>query len=310
MPSPERAKRVEARKAMIPGIWSAVLTPVDADLAPDAARALPYYRDLLQRGCDGINLLGTTGEAMSFSTDQRIEFMETVASSGMPMDRMMVGTGAASSADAVRLTRQAFTCGFAAALVMPPFFFRDASDDGIVHFFEALFTRTNPPRESVLLYNFPKMSGIAFHAGLVDRLLREFPDVIAGMKDSSNDARLQAEILSNHPGLAVLPGSEADLLAAKSHGASGCISGSVALWPELARDVFAGGAEEGDAKLSQARAALDGFPFIPAVRYVTARLRNDTSWERPLPPLLPLEEQQRRALDLALKPLAPVLHFS
>ncbi len=193
---------------------------------------------------------------------------------------------------------------------MPPFFFRDACDDGILRFFDALFSRSNPPRSSVLLYNFPKMSGIAFHPELVERLLRGFPGVIAGMKDSSNDAPLQAEILSNHPGLAVLPGSEADLLAAKSRGASGCISGSVALWPELARDVFASGDETAGATLARARAALDGVPFIPAVRYFTARLRRDPSWERSLPPLLPLEEQQRRALDLALKPFAPVLDFS
>jgi 4-hydroxy-tetrahydrodipicolinate synthase len=292
---------------MIAGIWSAVLTPVDAGLAPDAATALPYYRELLQRGCDGINLLGTTGEAMSFSADQRVAFMEAVASSGLPMERTMVGTGAASAADAARLTRQAFACGFAAALVMPPFFFRDASDDGIVHFFETLFARTNPPPASVLLYNFPKMSGIAFHPALVDRLLREFPGIFAGMKDSSNDARLQAEILSNHPGLAVLPGSEADLLAAKSRGASGCISGSVALWPELARDVFASGDETAGATLARARAALDGVPFIPAVRYVTARLRREPSWERPLPPLLPLEAPLRRTLDVALEPFAAML---
>jgi 4-hydroxy-tetrahydrodipicolinate synthase len=292
---------------MITGIWSAVLTPVDAGLAPDAAMALPYYRELLQRGCDGINLLGTTGEAMSFSADQRIAFMEAVASSGLPMEWTMVGTGAASAADAARLTGRAFACGFAAALVMPPFFFRDASDDGIVRFFETLFARTNPPPASVLLYNFPKMSGIAFHPKLVDRLLREFPSVIAGMKDSSNDARLQAEILSNHPGLAVLPGSEADLLAAKTRGASGCISGSVALWPELARDVFASGDETAGATLARARAALDGVPFIPAVRYVTARLRREPSWERPMPPLLPLEAPQRRTLDVAMEPFAAML---
>jgi 4-hydroxy-tetrahydrodipicolinate synthase len=288
----------------IGGIWSAVLTPVGERLSPDVPTALRYYRELLQRGCDGINLLGTTGEAMSFSADQRIEFMEAVASSGLPMERTMVGTGAASAADAARLTERAFACGFAAALVMPPFFFREASDDGIVCFFETLFARTNPPRESILLYNFPKMSGITFHPELFDRLLRDFPDVIAGMKDSSNDARLQAEVLSDHPSLSVLPGSESDLLAAKSRGASGCISGSVALWPELARDVFARGDEADSATLARARAALDGVPFIPAVRYVTARRRRDPSWERSLPPLLPLNAPQRRTLDQALEPLA------
>ncbi len=295
---------------MIAGIWSAVLTPVDAELSPDVPTALRHYADLLQRGCDGINLLGTTGEAMSFSADQRLAFMEAMVSNGMPARRLMAGTGAASAGDAVRLTRQAFSCGFTAALIMPPFFFRDACDDGVVRFFDLLFSRTNPSRASVLLYNFPRMSGIAFHPDLVDRLALEFPGIIAGVKDSSNDAALQSEILSRHPYLAILPGSESDLLAAKLRGASGCISGSVALWPELAHDVFAGGDAAGEATLSRARAALDGVPFIPAVRYVTARLRREPCWEQPLPPLTPLRASQQRALELALDPFAAVLRQS
>jgi 4-hydroxy-tetrahydrodipicolinate synthase len=278
---------------MIGGIWSAVLTPLGDGFSPDAARAAEYYRDLLERGCDGINLLGTTGEAMSLSAGQRASFMEALASSGLPMARAMVGTGAASLGDAVRLTQLAFECGFAAALVMPPFFFRDVSDDGIVKFFDALFSRTNPPRKSVLLYNFPRMSGITFHRALVDRLLGEFAETIAGMKDSSNDSRLQTEILARHPGFAIFPGSESDLIAAKARGAVGCISGSVALWPELAHDVFATSNEEKAAELTRKRAALDGIPFIPAVRYLIATLRNDPAWERTMPPQMPLTLEQR-----------------
>ena len=160
---------------MIGGIWSAVLTPIGDDLSPDASRAVPYYRELLQRGCDGINVLGTTGEAMSFDAGQREGFMEALSSSGLPIERMMVGTGAASLGDAVRLTRCAFGGTFAAALIMPPFFFRDVSDDGIVAFFDALFSQTNPPHKRVLLYNFPRMSGIAFHRASSIASLRSFP---------------------------------------------------------------------------------------------------------------------------------------
>ena len=218
------------------GIWAAVLTPVDAEYRPDATLAAPYYAGLLARGCDGINVLGTTGEAMSFAMELRRAYMEALAASGLPLERAMVGTGAASLGDAVTLTRAAFDCGFAAALVMPPFFFRDASDDGIVAFFDALLARATPPRGGVLLYNFPRMSGIAFTPALVDRLVGEFSDAIGGMKDSSNDAALQSEILARRPSFRVFPGSESDLLAALARGAAGCISGSVALWPELAQD--------------------------------------------------------------------------
>lgn len=257
---------------------------------------MPYYRDVLERGCDGLNLLGTTGEAMSFSVKQRVRFMEALASSGLPADRMMAGTGAASLDDAVTLTGTAFACGFAAALIMPPFFFRDAGDDGILRFYAALFARTSPPPSRVLLYNFPRMSGVAFRPPLVARLVAEFPETIAGMKDSSNDARLQSEILEAHRGLSVFPGSESDLLAAKRRGDAGCISGSVALWPEVAQAVFR---DEDDAqarRLGQLRAALDGMPFIPAVRYLTARQRDEPEWERSMPPQRSLTMEERRAL--------------
>lgn len=286
---------------MIAGIWAAALTPIDGNFDPDASLAIPYYRSLLESGCDGINALGTTGEAMSFNADQRIGFMEALASGGLPMDRMMVGTGAASLNDAVRQTKRAFDCNFAAALVMPPFFFRDAGDDGIVAFFDALFTRTKPPQNRVLLYNFPRMSGVTFHPSLLTRLLAEYPGVIAGMKDSSNDAQLQTEILVRHAELAVLPGSESDLLAAKARGASGCISGSVALWPELAHAVFASGDSGQEKMLTQTRSALDGFGFVPAVRYLAAKLRSDPRWERAMPPLTPLTPPQCDALERAVR---------
>jgi 4-hydroxy-tetrahydrodipicolinate synthase len=274
------------------GIWAAVLTPVGDDAEPDASRAIPYYGDLLRRGCDGISLLGTTGEAMSFGADQRMRFMERVAVS-LPVERVMAGTGAASLADAVRLTRCAFDLGFAAALVMPPFFFRDAGDDGVVAFFDDLFARADPPRKRVLLYNFPRMSGIAFHLGLIDRLVARFPEAIAGMKDSSNDAELQSGAIARHPGFLVFPGSEGDLLAAKARGAAGCISGSVALWPELAQTVFSSrDAERGD-ELARKRAALDRLPFIPTVRHLTAMDRDDPAWARAMPPNAPLTREQR-----------------
>jgi 4-hydroxy-tetrahydrodipicolinate synthase len=272
------------------GIWSAVLTPLDETFEPDPPTAIPYYRELLQRGCDGLNVLGTTGEAMSLSARQRARFMEALAASELPMNRMMVGTGAASLDDAVCLTRAAFDCGFSAVLVMPPFFYRNASDAGIAAYFDALFARTNPSPKRVLLYNFPRMSGITFRAELVDRLIAEFPEPLAGMKDSSNDAMLQAAVVARHPGFAVFPGSESDLLGALGRGVVGCISGSVALWPELAREVFRDRDPARARELSERRASLDDLPFIAAVRQAVARQCGDPSWERALPPLTPQEQ--------------------
>jgi 4-hydroxy-tetrahydrodipicolinate synthase len=284
----------------IGGIWAAALTPVTADLRPDAAIAINYYRDLLENGCDGINVLGTTGEAMSFSVEQRVQYMRALSSSGLPMTRMMAGTGAAALDDAIELTRTALDCGFAAALIMPPFFYREAYDDGIAAFFDALLARAKPPRRSVLLYNFPRMSGVVLHAALVDRLVVASDDRIFGVKDSSNDARLQAEIIGCRPGFSIFPGSESDLAEAKKRGIAGCISGSVALWPELAKNVFESGDEVQNSELNRRRALLDGVPLVGAMRHLIATQRGEPEWERTMPPQEPLSVEQRERLDRAL----------
>jgi 4-hydroxy-tetrahydrodipicolinate synthase len=286
--------------SIIGGIWAAALTPLTADLQPDAAKATNYYRELLDNGCDGINVLGTTGEAMSLSVGQRVQYMQSLASSGLPMARMMAGTGAAALDDAVELTRTALDCGFAAALIMPPFFYREASDDGIAAFFDTLLARAKPPRKSVLLYNFPRMSGVVLHADLVDRLVAASGDRIFGMKDSCNDAQLQSELIGRHRGLSIFPGSESDLAEAKKRGAAGCISGSVALWPQLAKSVFESADEAQASELGRRRAALDGVPLVGAMRYLIASLRGEPEWERAMPPQEPLSVEQRERLDRAL----------
>lgn len=269
--------------SQLTGVWSAVLTPIDEHFAPDAPRAVDYYRDLLRDGIDGINLLGTTGEAMSFGRKQRLRLMEAVADA-VPGERTMCGTGAAALADAAALTRVASELGFAAALIMPPFFFRDAGDDGILRFFDALLTRAGTLRSTILLYNFPKMSGITFSADLVDRLIDAFPGAIGGMKDSSNDVALQREILARHPQLRVFSSTEETLIEAKAYGAAGCISGSVALWPQPAHQAFVTDDAAAATQLRDARGALAGRPLIAQVRERVAQARNDDNWLRSMPP--------------------------
>jgi 4-hydroxy-tetrahydrodipicolinate synthase len=273
--------------ATLAGIWPAVLTPVDEQYEPDAPRALAYYRELLRDGADGINLLGTTGEAMSFSADQRLRLMKAVAA-GVPRERTMCGTGAASLSDATRLTRAAGELGFAAALIMPPFFYRDATDQGVLRFFDRLLNGVGNLRATIVLYNFPRMSGITFHPDLIDQLLANFPGVIGGMKDSSNDRAMQREILQRHPELRIFPGSEEYLFEAKNYGAAGCISGSVCLWLRLARAAFDGN-EEAAARVRDERLALAGVPLIAAVRERVAQTRNDVAWKRAMPPNAPAD---------------------
>jgi 4-hydroxy-tetrahydrodipicolinate synthase len=233
---------------------------------------------------------------MSLSTDDRIRFMEAVAGSGLRSERMMVGTGAAAMGDAIRLTSAAFRLGFSAALVMPPFFFRDASDEGVVRFFEALTNAVEVPQNGIFLYNFPQVSGIRFHPELVERLAAKFSGLIGGLKDSSNDTALQRAIAQRCPDIAMFPSSEAYLTQAREERFAGCISGSVALWPKIAAAVW-GGATERQGRLTQLRMALAGLPLIAAARYITAHRTGDAGWERCIPPLTPLSTEQKNAVS-------------
>lgn len=277
------------------GVCAAVVTPFDSDLRPDAAKAVSYYDSLLRSGCDSLNVLGTTGEAMSLSVDERIRFMEAVAAS-LPRERMMVGTGANALNDAIRLTSSAFQLGFGGALVMPPAFWRGVSDDGVMRFFDRLFSGAEPPQNVILLYNYPAMTGITFHPDLVDRLARAYPGIIGGIKDSSNDAELQHEIHRRQPGLLVFPSSESFLTDARERGFAGCISGTVALWPDLARRVWSGEASSQN-ELTRRRETLARVPLLPGVRYVLSRTTGHLEWERSIPPLVQVSDAQAAIIE-------------
>ncbi|MDP9017807.1 MAG: dihydrodipicolinate synthase family protein, partial [Candidatus Eremiobacteraeota bacterium] len=153
------------------GVCAAVLTPLTQNFEPDPEKAIAYYGRLLEGGCDALNVLGTSGEAMSLSVQQRRAYMHALVDGGLPVARMMVGTGAAALADAIKLTKAAGECAFAAALVMPPFYYKNPSDDGVLAYFDQLLNATGPRPGSIYLYNFPQASGTTFTAGLIDKLM-------------------------------------------------------------------------------------------------------------------------------------------
>ncbi len=220
---------------------------------------------------------------MSVAIADRLRFMEAIAGS-LPHERLMVGTGATALHDTITLTKAAIALGFGAALVMPPFYYRDISDTGIVQFFDVFLRAAQPPEGGIFLYNFPSMSGITFHAELVDKLLAEFPGMIGGMKDSSGDLALERELHARHREFAILPGSEELLPEVLAEGLAGCISGSVCLWPELAAQAWT---ERDSAKAMQVRElrlALP-MPFIRTVRERVAAEQKNDAWRHSIPPL-------------------------
>src|ERR1700751_4045443 len=182
------------------GVIAAIATPIDESGAPDLKRAIHLARHLLDNGCDGLNVLGTTGEATSFSLDERKAVMDAYKANGLPLHRLMVGTGAAAVSDAVALTRYATELGFGGALVLPPFYYKGVPDDGLVAVIEAILSATAARPIPLYLYHFPAQSGLHWHVALVRRLVHSFGERIVGLKDSSGDMAYAREAAAIAPG--------------------------------------------------------------------------------------------------------------
>ena len=278
------------------GVIAAVATPIDEAGAPDLARATELARFLLDNGCDGLNVLGTTGEATSFSLDERKRVMNAYKEQGLPLARLMVGTGAAAVADAVALTRHAAELGFAGALVLPPFYYKGVPDDGLVAYIDALVKATADKPIPIYLYHFPAMSGLPWHVALIKRLLENFPGRIVGLKDSSGDmgyARAAAAISKD---FAVFPSTEAALIEARGGAFAGCISATVNLNADLCARAWA----EGDAAAVEAAVAIrklfDGKPLVSGVKALLAHIHGDPALARVKPPLAAFSAVDRAAV--------------
>ncbi|HZR63272.1 MAG TPA: dihydrodipicolinate synthase family protein [Xanthobacteraceae bacterium] len=279
------------------GVIAAIATAIGADGEPDCARSVALARFLLGNGCDGLNVLGTTGEATSFSLDQRRRMMSAYAASGLPLDRMMVGTGAAATADAIALASHAAELGFAGALVLPPFYYKGVPDDGLVAYIDAIVSATAARPIPIYLYHFPAQSGLPWHVGLIRRLLDTFGERIVGLKDSSGDMNYARAAAAIMPRFKVFPSTEAALPQARSGPFAGCISATA----NLNADLCARGYRSGDvAALDEAvaiRKLFDGKALVPGVKALLAHIHDDAAWTRVAPPLAAFSAADRATVS-------------
>jgi 4-hydroxy-tetrahydrodipicolinate synthase len=269
------------------GVIAAIATAVDEGGEPDCARSTALARHLLDNGCDGLNVLGTTGEATSFSLAQRRRLMSAYRSSGLPLARMMVGTGAAATDDAVALTRHAAELGFAGALVLPPFYYKGVPDEGLHAYVAAIVAATNDHPIPLYLYHFPAQSGLPWHLALIRRLTGEFGSKIVGLKDSSGDLAFSREAAKAAPGFRVFPSSEEALIEARSGGFAGCISATSNLNADLCARAFHSGDTAALDAASAIRKLFEGKQLVPGVKALLAHIHHDPEWARTKPPLTP-----------------------
>jgi 4-hydroxy-tetrahydrodipicolinate synthase len=282
-------------KATITGVVAAIATATDGSGEPDCARSVALARFLLDNGCDGLNVLGTTGEATSYSVAQRRHVMNAYRAAGLPLDRMMVGTGAAAAADAVALTRHAADLGFGGALVLPPFYYKGVPDDGLAAYVGRIVAAAAERPIPLYLYHYPQLSGLSWHVGLIRRLLTAHRGRIVGLKDSSGDIAYAKEAVAIDPDFRVFPSTEAVLLEARGGAFAGCISATANINADLCARAFHGGDTAALAAAVAIRKLFDGRPLVAGVKALIAHIHDDLGWAEMMPPLAGFPAADRAA---------------
>ncbi len=289
----------------IKGVLSPVVTPFNADLSPDAGRLIAQCQWLLTQNC-GLAIFGTNSEANSLSVNERIALLDSLVAADVDPGRMMPGTGCCALTDTVRLTEHAVKAGAAGVLMLPPFYYKGVSEDGLFRNFAEVIERVGDSRLRIYLYHIPPVAVVGITTSLVERLLKAYPTAIAGMKDSSGDWSNTKKFLDAFAksGFDVFVGSESFLLANMREGCAGCISATANVNPaaidKLYREWRDPDAQAQQDQLDAVRKATGQYVMIPALKAVVAHYSNDPTWVTVRPPLdqLPKDQAAKVIRDL------------
>jgi 4-hydroxy-tetrahydrodipicolinate synthase len=267
------------------GVLSPVVTPFTDGLAPDPDRLVRHCRWLLRNDV-GLAVFGTNSEGNSLAVDEKLDLLDRLVAAGIDSSRMMPGTGCCAITDTVRLTAHAVKVGCGGVLMLPPFYYKGVSDEGLFRNFAEIIERVGDDRLRVYLYNIPPVAQVAITLPLIERLLKAYPGVIAGAKDSSGD-------WNNC-------GSETFLLQTLRNGGVGCISATANVNPApIARLHAQWQSEDADLqqeRLDEIRGIFARYPMIPALKTAIAHYGGDPAWATVRPPLVELSDDQRTAL--------------
>lgn len=286
----------------IKGVMAAGLTAFNDDQSIDVQGTLDHSKWLLANGCDGVLLFGTTGEANSLSLKERLDFLDVLGGSGLPMNRMMIGTGCCALPDTVELTKKTLEIGIESALMLPPFYYKNPSDDGLYAYFARVLEAVGDDRMKVYLYHFPQMSAVPFSHDLIGRFLKEFPGVFCGIKDSSGDFANMKAMAETFEGFDVFAGTERYLLDTLKVGGVGTITATGNCTSSLCGAVYAAwkaGAPDAEGlqeQLTAQRLALQNYPAAAGLKELLARESGKASWRNVRPPFLPLAKEKADAL--------------
>jgi 4-hydroxy-tetrahydrodipicolinate synthase len=290
----------------ITGVLSPVVTPFKADLSPDAEQFIRQCRWLLSQNV-GLAVFGTNSEANSLGTEEKLELLDRLVAAGLDPARMMPGTGCCALTDSVRLTRHAVELGCGGVLMLPPFYYKSVSDDGLFRSFAEVVERVGDAALRVYLYHIPPVSNVPITLTLIERLLKAYPGVIAGAKDSSGDWNNTKAMLDRFgaAGFDVFPGAETFLLAGMRHGGAGCISATANVNPAAIARLYDtwrdADADAQQKRLDEIRGTFAKYPMIPALKAAVAHWSGLPEWATVRPPLVALTKEQAASLVADLK---------
>jgi 4-hydroxy-tetrahydrodipicolinate synthase len=278
------------------GILAPVLTPFDSQLNPDPGRFVSFCRKLLDDGCTGLVPFGTTSEANSLSVEERERLLDALLEGGVPAEKLIPGTGCAALPDTVRLSKKAAQAGCAGVLVLPPFYYKNPSEEGLYRSFAQAIDKTGEGRLRVYLYHIPQVSQVGISLPLIERLLKAYPGVVTGIKDSSLELQNTRALLRAFPGFEVFVGTEKFLLATLREGGAGCITATANVNAPAISLAFRERSEERQREIDVVREAFEKLPLIAALKEAIARRTGDARWRAVRPPLVELSPDQRATL--------------
>jgi 4-hydroxy-tetrahydrodipicolinate synthase len=293
------------------GAFAPVVTPFKPDGSADLERYIAHCRWLLAQGA-GLAPFGTNSEANSIPPAERMALLEALVEAGLPAARLLPGTGACSAQESAELTRHAVQLGCAGVLMLPPFFYKGVTDEGLYAYYAEVIARVADTRLRLYLYHIPALSGVPITHAVIERLLHDFPGIVVGIKDSSGDWDNLAAMLQRFPQLAVFPASESLISRSRPLGARGCISATVNINPAaISRLVEVWDGPQGaelQARVDKVRQVVQARPMIAALKEVLAQGLNDPAWRRVRPPLVPLAPEAAEALLAELGAVGFRLH--
>ena len=291
----------------IEGVLSPVITPFKRDLSPDAGRFVKHCRWLMKSGCAGLAVFGTNSEANSMSVEEKLELLEALVNGGVPAASLMPGTGHCALTDSVKMTREAVRMGCGGVLMLPPFYYKGVSDEGMFRNFSEIIERVGDERLRLYLYHIPPVANVGITLKLIEMLLARYPGIVAGAKDSSGDWANTKAMLGQFKdaGFDVFPGSEVFLLDGLRAGGKGCITATGNVNPGPISEVYknwnTGRADALQAGITATRKIMQKVPMIPALKAVTAHFGNDPEWRTVRPPLTELAPEQEKQVITELK---------